>query len=200
MAAVPTLDKHEARRRALAESALVTLGELGYARTSLRQIAQNSEFSHGVVHYYFRDKAELITHCVRYYKTQCATRYDDIVATAVDEAEFRSRFLDRLGKTVVEDAPMHRLWYDVRSQALFNPSLQADSRDIDLLLEGMIWRVLARYAELTGTRPGVTPAVAYGAIDGIFQRGLLAHLSGDESAVEVIQQDVQAILPLLLVS
>ncbi|WP_278257968.1 TetR family transcriptional regulator [Nocardioides convexus] len=49
-------DKHDERRRALAESALRTLGELGYARSSLREIANNSEFSHGVVHYYFTDK------------------------------------------------------------------------------------------------------------------------------------------------
>ena len=46
-------DKFDERRDELAESALKTLGELGYARTSLREIAQNSEFSHGVVHYYF---------------------------------------------------------------------------------------------------------------------------------------------------
>ena len=55
-------DKHDERRRALADSALRTLGELGYARASLREIANNSEFSHGVVHYYFHDKLELIVY------------------------------------------------------------------------------------------------------------------------------------------
>ena len=54
-------EKVDARRDQLAESALVTLGELGYAKTSLREIAQNSPFSHGVVHYYFDNKIELIT-------------------------------------------------------------------------------------------------------------------------------------------
>ena len=73
-------DKYDERRTQLAISALATLGELGYARTSLREIAQNSAFSHGVVHYYFADKFELITHCVRYYKAQCVTRYDGLVA------------------------------------------------------------------------------------------------------------------------
>ncbi|NYK22901.1 TetR/AcrR family transcriptional regulator, partial [Salmonella enterica subsp. enterica serovar Typhimurium] len=42
--------KHEDRRDQLAESALVTLGKLGYAKTSLRDIAQHSPFSHGVLH------------------------------------------------------------------------------------------------------------------------------------------------------
>src|SRR6478752_5032133 len=76
------IDKFAERRAQLADSALLTLSELGYARTSLREIAQNSEFSHGVLHYYFRDKVDLITHCVREYKARCVTRYDQIAASA----------------------------------------------------------------------------------------------------------------------
>ena len=73
------VDKFAERRRLLAEAALQTLAERGYARTSLREIAQNTEFSHGTLHYYFRDKVELITYCVRRYKEHCVTRYDEIV-------------------------------------------------------------------------------------------------------------------------
>ncbi|MFI5042721.1 MAG: TetR/AcrR family transcriptional regulator, partial [Acidimicrobiales bacterium] len=47
------VDKFAERRTQLADAALQTLAELGYARTSLREIAQNSQFSHGVLHYYF---------------------------------------------------------------------------------------------------------------------------------------------------
>ena len=49
------VDKFSKRRIELAEAALETLAELGYARTSLREIAQKSEFTHGVLHYYFSD-------------------------------------------------------------------------------------------------------------------------------------------------
>jgi hypothetical protein len=41
------VDKFSARRLELDEAALETLAELGYARTSLREIAQKSEFTHG---------------------------------------------------------------------------------------------------------------------------------------------------------
>jgi len=58
------------------------LSRLGYARTSLREIAQNSEFSHGVLHYYFRDKADSSWPAVRQYNAYCVTRYDQIVATS----------------------------------------------------------------------------------------------------------------------
>ena len=68
------VDKFSARRIELAEAALETLAELGYARTSLREIAQKSEFTHGVLHYYFSDKVDLICCCVRHYKAKCVTR------------------------------------------------------------------------------------------------------------------------------
>lgn len=198
MASPRAADKHDLRRTALAESALKTLGERGFARTSLREIAANSEFSHGVVHYYFRDKSELISHCVRYYKTRCATRYDDIVDTATTAEEFRTRFLERLRATLVEDAPVHRLWYDVRSQALFEESLQVDAQEIDELLEAMIWRILNRFADLVDRRVAVTESLAYAAFDGVFQRALLAHAAGDDSAPDRLGAEVEALLPVLL--
>ena len=108
------VDKFGARRIELAQAALETLGELGYARTSLREIAQKSEFTHGVLHYYFSDKVDLISCSVRHYKTRCATRYDQVVATAQSREELMSGFLEKLGETVREEAPMHRLWYDLR--------------------------------------------------------------------------------------
>jgi AcrR family transcriptional regulator len=128
------VDKFEERRRELANAALQTLGELGYARTSLREIAQNSPYSHGVVHYYFADKVELITYCVRQYKASCVQRYDAIVESSRAASELATSFADALVATMIEDAPMHRLWYDLRSQALFEASFREDVLEIDAQL------------------------------------------------------------------
>src|SRR5215472_9224241 len=106
------VDKFAERRAQLAAAALRTLSEQGYARTSLRDIAQNSEFSHGVLHYYFADKNDLITYCVRQYKAECVTRYDAIVATAASADELRKDFGAVMAATARDDATMHRLWYD----------------------------------------------------------------------------------------
>src|SRR4051812_19739419 len=139
-------DKFEERRRELAESALATLGELGYARTSLREIAGNSEFSHGVLHYYFRDKLELIVFCVGYYKTTCVHRYDGVVDGSTTADELLDGFVAKLAETLVEEAQMHRLWYDLRCQSMFEEDLRDAVDTIDRTLEEMIWRVVARYA------------------------------------------------------
>ncbi len=192
------VDKFAERRDQLAAAALQTLAELGYANTSLRDIAQNSDFSHGVLHYYFADKFELITYCVRRYKAECVKRYDSIVATATTADELRTGFGAAMAGTLRDDASMHRLWYDLRNQSLFEEKFRADVKEIDQSLERMIWRIVGRYAELAGKLPAVTPGVAYALADGVFQHALLAHLSGDAAAVTDLDEHVRQVLPALL--
>src|SRR6476646_4350370 len=141
------VDKFGARRIELAEAALETLAELGYARTSLREIAQKSEFTHGVLHYYFSDKVDLICCCVRHYKAKCVTRYDQITSAAQSRDELMKGFLEKLGETVRDEAA-----------------------EIDKSLEEMVWRIASRYASLGGRQPVVSPAALYALFDGLFQR------------------------------
>jgi AcrR family transcriptional regulator len=191
-------DKYDERRNQLAESALQTLGELGYARASLREIANNSEYSHGVVHYYFKDKLELIVYCVRYYKAQCVTRYDSVVADSTTPEGLLDAFAAKLVETLQDEAPMHRLWYDLRTQSMFEEPLREAVTMIDKTLEDMIWRVVARYAELSGRPVAMTPAAAYGVLDGVFQRALLAHISGSPTALDDLVDQVHGLMPLVL--
>jgi AcrR family transcriptional regulator len=192
------VDKFAERRAQLATSALQTLSVLGYARTSLREIAQNSEFSHGVLHYYFRDKVDLITYCVRQYKAECVTRYDQIVATARSAEELKRGFGAALAGTLREDAPMHRLWYDLRNQSLFEESFRADVLEIDQTLERMIWRIVSQFAELAGSPLTVPSEAAYAVIDGLFQQGLLRHLAGRDEAASELHANVERILDQLI--
>ncbi len=191
-------DKHDERRNQLAESALRTLGERGYARTSLREIANNSEFSHGVVHYYFADKLELVVYSVRYYKARCVTRYDSVVSDSTSADGLLDAFAAKLVETVQDEAPMHCLWYDVRTQSMFEESLRDAVTLIDKTLEEMIWRVITRYAELAGRPTAMTPAAAYGVLDGLFQQALLGYVAGDPEALPTMVDQVHSLMPLTI--
>jgi AcrR family transcriptional regulator len=191
-------DKHDERRRALAASALRTLGELGYARASLREIAQNSEFSHGVVHYYFDDKLELIVYCVRQYKETCVRRYDGVVADSTSADELVEAFANKLVETIVDEAPMHRLWYDLRAQSLFESSLREAVLMIDKTLSDMVWRVVRQYAELADRELSVTPAAAYALLDGLFQQALIGHTCGRKKALADLATQVRELMPRLV--
>jgi AcrR family transcriptional regulator len=188
------VDKFTERRAELAEAALQTLSELGYARTSLREIAQNSEFTHGVLHYYFSDKVDLILCSVRQYKARCVTRYDEVTAKATTYDELMDGFLASLGDTVREEAHMHRLWYDIRAQAMFEAAFRHDVAEIDKSLENMIWRIVCRFAELTGEPQTIPPSVIYALLDGLFQQCLLKYLFGDAEAIARMQADVRLVV------
>jgi AcrR family transcriptional regulator len=200
MANVPQPRDHKfAERRAeLGEAALQTLAELGYARTSLREIAQNSEFSHGVLHYYFDDKLDLILCSVRQYKARCVKRYDDVTATSTNVDELLEGFVAALGDTLRKEAPLHRLWYDLRAQSMFEEAFRADVAEIDKSLEKMIWRVMSRFAEISGEPVRVSSSVAYAMLDGLFQQALLKHLSGDKRAVATMQTNVRLVVSQLV--
>lgn len=191
------VDKYEARRVELAEAALETLGELGYAKTSLREIAQKSEFTHAVLHYYFSDKLELIRCSIRQFKAKCVTRYDVMTAEAGSREALMEGFLAKLEETIRDEPQMHCLWYDLRSQALFEEGFRDVVNEIDRSLEDMVWRVVTRYAELDGKQPGVTPGVAYALLDGLFQKHLLRHVSKDPDAIPHLLEEVRHLLPML---
>ena len=189
-------DKYQARRIELAEAALETLATLGYARTSLREIAQNSEFTHGVLHYYFADKLDLMSCSIRHFKAQCATRYDQVTAEARDRDELVNGFLEKLAETIRDEPQRHCLWYDLRTQALFEEAFRDDVAEIDKSLEDMVWRVITRYAELGGEQPAVSPGVAYALLDGLFQRYLLRHVSNVPDAIPALIEEVRQLLPM----
>ncbi|WP_433760640.1 TetR/AcrR family transcriptional regulator [Nocardia sp. CA-135398] len=192
------VDKFGERRAQLAAAALHTLAELGYARTSLREIAQKSEFTHGVLHYYFNDKVELITQAVRQYEQVCVTRYDDIVAAATTAEQLRHDFGAAMAATLDADAPLHRLWYDLRNQSLFEESFRADVLEIDGHREQMIRNVVDRFADLSD-RPLLVPsATAYAIFDGLFQQALLRKLAGHSDAAETLATEAAGLLDVVI--
>lgn len=193
------VDKFSERRDQLAAAALHTIAELGYARTSVREIAQNSEFSHGVLHYYFSDKVDLLTHAVRQYELICVTRYDEIVVGAESSDELRCGFAAAMAATLRSDARLHRLWYDLRNQSLFEDSFRDDVLEIDQRREQMIWNVVSRYAELAHSDMAVSRTAAYASLDGLFQRALLRQLAGHDDAAANLRVDVERVLSTFLV-
>jgi AcrR family transcriptional regulator len=188
------VEKFERRRTELADAALVTLAELGYARTSLRDIAQNSDFSHGVLHYYFHDKIDLITACARRYKTSCLTGADAILARCRTPKELSDGLADAFRTSLVDDGRVHRLWYDLRAQALYEPNLRADVAEINRSLEKMISGVVTRLADLRGVVLPVPAVYFYASLDGLFQQALMRHLSGDPVAGSDLRRAVLRVL------
>lgn len=188
------VDKFAARREQLAEAAIQTLATLGYARTSLRDIAQNSELSHGSLHYYFEDKVDLILCCVRQYKQACIRDYDQLMEACHTAEEVRFGFAGALVASVRDEGWLHRLWYDLRNQSLFEEQFRAAVLDIDSRLEQVIWRVVTQYADYSGAVTKVDPHLAYSTFDGLFLRALLHHLGGRDDALDTLHTNATGVM------
>lgn len=177
-------NKFNARRRMLAEAALTTIAEQGYAQTGLRDIAQHSQLSHGSLHYYFDSKDDLVSLAVWNYKSECAKRYDGIVENAQTPQDLAQQVSTAMAATLQEDGNFHRLWYDLRNQAQFSEGFRDTIVAIDGLLEDMVWRILVRYAELSGGHVQIDKQLAYALFDGMFSHALLRVGRGDTAAIE----------------
>jgi hypothetical protein len=117
-----------------------------------------------------------------------------VIAAASSYHGLLEGFLAALGATMQGEAHLHRIWYDLRSQALFEPAFRADVAEIDLSLETMIWRVMTRLSRLSEKSVDMPPALAYAIFDGLFQQCLLKHLSGQAGAIAEMQENGRLIL------
>ena len=181
------VNKFDVRRRELADAALGAIAEHGFAKTGLRDISARTELSTGILHYYFDGKDDLIAQAIWQYKSECARRYDPIVETAQTAEELVARFGVEISATLSEESDMHRLWYDLRNQALFDDGFRDTIIAIDELLTDMVWAVVQRHAELLGASVTIDRATAYALFDGLFLNCLIGYMRGDLAALEQIR-------------
>ena len=64
--AVPRKQSREARRTQLIEATIETLATLGYARTTLTEVAKKAGLSHGLVNFHFETKEKLLAETLKF--------------------------------------------------------------------------------------------------------------------------------------
>lgn len=155
--------KRDDKKRQMADSTIAALKELGYANTTLRDIAQKSDLSLGMLHYYFEDKSDLIVFCVERYKQA----FIDNMIAAVAEARNREQVIallsGALATAISDDGATHRLWYDIRTQAMFDRSFAPVVAEI----EAAMIEVLAGAYSRAGLAVPLDIAVGYASLDGV---------------------------------
>ncbi|NDW45484.1 TetR/AcrR family transcriptional regulator [Ruegeria sp. PrR005] len=157
--------KREEKKRQIAQSAIEALKELGYANTSLRDIAEKSDLSLGMLHYYFEDRSDLIIYCVSIYK-QAFVRE---IASALTQAEGRDQviaaFSNALVTSIFDDGMIHRLWYDIRTQAMFDETF----RPVVAEIEEMLIDIVRTAYEKAGQADPAQVEIRYALLDGVFR-------------------------------
>ena len=184
-------DRRRARKDDLADAAIEVLKQLGYAQTSLRDIAAHGGVAVGTLHYHFADKAALMDFCVRRYKTGFLAEMGGILDAEMPDGAALAALIERLAQAIGLDAQAHRLWYDIRTQAMFERRFAAVVAEIEADMVEFIERLFGRL--------GLPPQHAmtfYLQLDAMFRYHLQRHLAGDAAATEGFKAQVAQLMSL----
>ncbi|MEZ5872795.1 MAG: TetR/AcrR family transcriptional regulator [Nitratireductor sp.] len=176
--------KRNERKREIAASAMEALKQLGYANTTLRDIAAKSDLSLGMLHYYFEDKIELITYCVENYKAEFIHDLSLSIEHAKDRDELVASFSEALVASIIDDEAIHRLWYDIRTQAMFDPLFRPVVARIEKSLIGLVNAAVMK----AGTDAGGRIDILYAMLDGVFRFVMQSQVTGRAMTRKQMQQ------------
>lgn len=186
-------NKFEARRERLAESTLTTMGKKGYASTSMRDIASDAGVSLGTLHYYFVDKSELLTYCVKRFKRAFVQKVISRCEDADNFEELITRFCEVSGESLIHDYQEHRVWFDIRSQALYEPNFAPLRVAIEKELEVMIRTFIAAGEKFSGHKVSMHTNAVNWMFEGLFESELFNFIqTGDAAqAVQQLEEDIR---------
>lgn len=166
--------KRDEKKRQIAESAIEALKELGYANTSLRDIAAKSDLSLGMLHYYFEDRSDLIIYCVQLYKEEFVREINAALNTAEGRDAVLDAFAEALADSIVDDTETHRLWYDIRTQAMFDETFRPVVDEIEAMLIDIVRHAFKK----AGNEIPPMVDIHYAAVDGVFRMLMQNQLTG----------------------
>lgn len=186
--------KRDLKKRQIADSAIEALKELGYANTSLRDIAEKSDLSLGMLHYYFEDKTDLIIYCVEIYKREFVAN----ISEALEKAEGRDQVIDAFSNALVasiyDDGMTHTLWYDIRTQAMFDETFRPIVLEIEEMLIGIVRSAFVRAGHAEPAQVGIY----YALLDGAFRYIMQGQISANPRSREEMVETFRALLSQLL--
>lgn len=174
-------ERREAKKMAIALSALDALKRIGYANTTMRDIAAFCDMSLGSLTYYFIDKDDLITWCVRLYKAEFIQRIGRVTGQHLAPQEIIEKLANELAHSVIEDRATHRLWYDIRNQAMFDSTFLA----VVVEIENSLQQTLTEVLRAMGVEGPLSGALGYAMLDGVY-RFLLQNSAGTTQNLEML--------------
>ena len=181
-------EKLERKKSEIAASTLRAIQELGYAKTSLRDIASVSNLALSSLHYYFEDKTDLICFCVKAYKSKFVSKLEEVMEASDSHDQLAESFCQVLARSVSEDASTHKLWYDIRVQAMFDERFRETVHEFDDKLASAIAKLLAKLNK------NAEPRLAYALFDGVFFRYVCDNEAGNIASRSEIASTFLAIL------
>ena len=154
----------EETRERIVDAAYRTLAGSGYERTSIKDIAAAAGVAPGLVHYYFKNKEELLVAAIEF-----ACR-DMLLVDATDPESSATELLMSLADRVPERRRFFEMFFDMVGVGLHNPAVMAAVRSFVLHDRGeteAVTRTVLDARGLTGVDARPIAAAVWAGIVGL---------------------------------
>lgn len=118
------------RRAQLVEAAFALLSRRGYANFTIKDVAVEAELSTGLVHYYFKNKDELLLTLVKETEKKLQRLFFEAVSKAGDPLEWLNIFLDQAFRLVVDESDHVAILLDFWSKVNHDDRIKMLSRKL----------------------------------------------------------------------
>lgn len=179
----------EQKRRELAENAIATIARAGYANTTLRDIAASTGVSLGKIQYYFPEKEGLLLYCVDLSVDKFTSQLNEILDAELNPREARSAYIELFAYSIVNYAHLHRLWYDIRNQAMFDGQLRPRVADVEARFVAICDELGKKFAV-----DDVRGVEIYVMLDGAYRYYIQQSIAGMPITAEDIAQRLKRII------
>lgn len=109
------------RRQELAEATFETLKAVGFRQTTVARVAERAGLAHGLVHHYFRNKAEMIEAAIRLASSEIGREYRERLAAAETPRQRLDAAIDANLAPAVFNPPVTQAWLAFGAEAADNP-------------------------------------------------------------------------------
>ncbi len=196
MTARPRSDE---KAQAILDAACRCLGEKGYAATTISEIAAEAGVSRGLLHYYFKNKEELMAKALRAAGEAMFELFEDAFAhseSADDVAVGLTRMLRTL---MVSDPTYMNLPLECWTMGRESPLVAAEMANLYVRARKTLGEELAEAQERGIIKPSVPldglSMFLLGSSDGLFaQFYLQPDLVDDEAVWEAVEMSIRALL------
>jgi AcrR family transcriptional regulator len=182
------------RRTEIIKAFFKIVSEKGFAKATIREIADTAGCNHGLLHHYFKDKQAIIEASVGYAVTiymgdmlEGLAKFD----TAIDQLRFLiPRYLD-LGRLNLE---ISQAWLDLYALSKHEDSIRKPVRECFQEAKDMIGDVIARgikQGEFRKVNPKVVANIILGSLEGVT---LLWVVDPEGTPVEAIGKQLEDLI------
>ena len=170
------------RRTEIVEAAARVLAREGFENTSLKQIAEEAGIATALIHYYFRNKEELLIAVVQYLDSFFHSAWRSRIGEVSDPLERMMASVESIA-VMMRNHPEHwRLQFQLYMLSQSNPNLRPATSE---MVKGLLEKNPKLRATQVATRSSVDPGGAPAAVPQLTREQLTAmHKAGDIAGIE----------------